>query len=227
MGAAAVARGHSEDMRDNRFVAHVSPTTGDVSDRVKRIGMKVAWLAENVGLADSPDAVHEGLMESPGHRVAILADEATHVGIGAAYDADGDLLVTQVFLKLALPLVAKEGRAEIMNVLARMASAAPQKFGLDPVMDKVAAEAAARYASGAQPAGKIGSEAGSKLTSMNLGGYSAYRALVGVAREPGKLIEPATIDAAKVRAVGIGVAIGRRKGSSLDEYFVVILLGMR
>ena len=90
--AAEVARAHSEDMRDNRFVAHISRRSGGVDDRMEKAGIRVSWLAENLGLAGTPDGVHEGLMESPGHRNTILSTQASHIGIGAAFDRDGDLL---------------------------------------------------------------------------------------------------------------------------------------
>lgn len=81
---ATVARAHSQDMVDHKFIAHVSPTLGTTEDRLKRAG--IAWQAfgENIGMASTTREIHEGLMASPGHREAIVNPAYTHVGIGAA-----------------------------------------------------------------------------------------------------------------------------------------------
>lgn len=97
-----VARAHSQDMADNGFVGHVSPTTGDVLKRVQRAGIQPPLLMENIGQAYSPDEVQAGLMRSPGHRAAILDPRVTRVGVGVvigrAVTGTSPLLVTQVFM---------------------------------------------------------------------------------------------------------------------------------
>jgi uncharacterized protein YkwD len=81
---AVVARAHSQDMMAGSFIGHISPTTGNPSDRVKRAGLSFRRLAENVGRNNSVEDLEVGLMASPGHRSAILDREARHVGIGVA-----------------------------------------------------------------------------------------------------------------------------------------------
>lgn len=103
--AAAVAEGHSRDMAQNGFVGHTSPRTGDVEQRFARAGVTTAVLRENVARGYGPRGIHDSLMASPGHRVNILADDVTHVGIGAvigapessAADAPRPIFVTQNF----------------------------------------------------------------------------------------------------------------------------------
>jgi uncharacterized protein YkwD len=103
--AAAIARGHSEDMVRSGFVGHNSPTTGDVEARFKRAGLAGAVMRENVARGYGPWAIHQSLMHSPGHRVNILADDVTHVGIGAVFappetdakEAPRPILLTQNF----------------------------------------------------------------------------------------------------------------------------------
>jgi uncharacterized protein YkwD len=85
--AAAVAEGHSQDMASNNFVGHTSPRTGDVEARFDRAGVTTAVLRENVARGYGPRGIHESLMASPGHRVNMLADDVTHVGIGAVIGA--------------------------------------------------------------------------------------------------------------------------------------------
>ena len=94
---AKVARGHSEDMERNRFFAHISPTRGDLAQRMERAGIKAKAFTENLSANRDLGAAHRGLMDSPGHRRNILDPNATHVGVGVVR-GDGDRLVmTQNF----------------------------------------------------------------------------------------------------------------------------------
>lgn len=96
-----IARAHSRDMADHDFIGHVSPTTGNAADRVKRAGAQPELLLENVGQAYTPDELHKSLMTSPGHRSNVLNPQVKRVGIGVAHgkSAPGThpLLVTQLF----------------------------------------------------------------------------------------------------------------------------------
>lgn len=80
--AAAIARAHSVDMHAHGFVGHTSPTTGDVTARFTRAGLQATVLRENVARGYGPKGIHDSLMNSPGHRVNILAADVTHVGVG-------------------------------------------------------------------------------------------------------------------------------------------------
>ena len=100
---AVVARRHAEDMRDHGFMGHLSPTSGDVGDRLRRDGYSFSYAAENIARASSLWEAVESLMRSPGHRANLLATDPTHAGIGVAIAADADgrrtFLVTQVFAR--------------------------------------------------------------------------------------------------------------------------------
>jgi len=80
--AAAIAHAHSEDMLAHGFVGHTSPTTGDTTARFTAAGLRMPILRENVARGYGPKGIHESLMNSPGHRVNILATDVTHVGVG-------------------------------------------------------------------------------------------------------------------------------------------------
>ncbi len=80
--AADVASDHSRDMLRGGFVGHVSPRTGDASNRFERAKIVGAVIRENVARGYGPKGIHDSLMSSPGHRVNMLADDVTHVGIG-------------------------------------------------------------------------------------------------------------------------------------------------
>ena len=101
---AAVAKGHSEEMRRTKVVAHVSPTTGSAADRVRVANIKTAVVLENVARAYGVGEAHAGLMNSPGHRANLMSATATHVGIsvvlGDEVSGRRELFVTQVFIRI-------------------------------------------------------------------------------------------------------------------------------
>lgn len=102
---AAVARGHSGDMRDHDFVGHVSPRSGDARARLHRAKIGAQILLENLARAYSPQEAERGLLDSPGHRANIMNPSVSHVGIGVALtdprDGVRDLFVTQLFARPA------------------------------------------------------------------------------------------------------------------------------
>jgi uncharacterized protein YkwD len=84
---ATVAEGHSEDMRDSRYVGHISSVTGDAGQRLREAGINGRLLRENVARGYGAVGIHYYLMHSPAHRKNILAPDVTHVGIGVAVSA--------------------------------------------------------------------------------------------------------------------------------------------
>lgn len=78
-----VAMLKARDMRDNNYFAHRSPTYGDPHEMLTRFGVKWTASGENIAAGyQSAGAVHEGWMNSPGHRANILNSKFTHVGFG-------------------------------------------------------------------------------------------------------------------------------------------------
>lgn len=99
---ADVGRFHSRDMRDNRFFAHDSPTSGSLDDRLNAAGYLFLTAREN--LAEAPDVQtgEDALLRSPGHYANIVATDTTHVGIGivrGGVEARENLTMTQVFAR--------------------------------------------------------------------------------------------------------------------------------
>jgi hypothetical protein len=100
---AAVARRHSAEMARTGEIAHVSPATGSVRNRLEAAGFIATFAAENIARSSTISDAQEGLMRSPVHRAAILTPDVSHVGIGIVlshHDATGDVyFTTQVFAK--------------------------------------------------------------------------------------------------------------------------------
>ncbi|UMZ73669.1 stalk domain-containing protein [Natranaerofaba carboxydovora] len=81
---AVVAKEHSIDMYENNFFSHTSPTTGGPGDRVTKANILYSSVGENIAFGQS-DAIeaHENLMNSLGHREAILNPVFQALGTGA------------------------------------------------------------------------------------------------------------------------------------------------
>jgi uncharacterized protein YkwD/uncharacterized membrane protein required for colicin V production len=93
---AKVARAHAREMYLRGYFSHRSPDTGSPLDRVLDAGIVVGRVGENLALAATPIAVHQGLMDSDGHRRNLLAGIWTRVGIGVV-DGPYGLMVVEVF----------------------------------------------------------------------------------------------------------------------------------
>ncbi|HEX6128107.1 MAG TPA: CAP domain-containing protein [Candidatus Limnocylindria bacterium] len=91
----SLARWRSKDQVDRNYFSHTILGTGyEVYHWYDTNGLNYSWGGENIGWnngyadADSPVAIHEGFMNSPGHRANVLEPSFTHGGVGA-YGRDG------------------------------------------------------------------------------------------------------------------------------------------
>ncbi len=97
---ADIGRSHSTDMRDHSFFDHVSPTLGNLENRVDRAGYRNLVARENLAEGPDVDQAEDGLLASPHHFENIMATDITHVGIGLVKGGVRDprnLTITQVF----------------------------------------------------------------------------------------------------------------------------------
>lgn len=102
---AAVARAHSRDMRNRKFINHTNPDGEDPQDRIEAAGLDCR-VGENIyqtprgSLADSErafaDHVVRSWLASPGHRETLLRERFDRQGVGVAVGAEA-VYVTQVF----------------------------------------------------------------------------------------------------------------------------------
>lgn len=91
-----VARTKSQDMHDNGYFAHESPTYGSPFEMMKSFGISYNAAGENIAMGyTSPQAVVDAWMNSPGHRANILGASFTQIGVG--YVKDGHYW-TQMFI---------------------------------------------------------------------------------------------------------------------------------
>ena len=85
---AEVARSHADDMRENKFFAHVSERTGDVTHRLSQFQVAYVVALENIASASGPDDIMQEWMNSPSHRANLLSPAITTFGVGISENPD-------------------------------------------------------------------------------------------------------------------------------------------
>jgi len=90
----------AEDMRDNHYFSHESPTYGSPFDMMSSFGIKYSYAGENIAAGQkTPDEVMKGWMNSPGHKANILNEHYTQIGIGVAKGGSYGTYWVQSFLR--------------------------------------------------------------------------------------------------------------------------------
>lgn len=91
-----VARYKSQDMVDNRYFSHTSPTYGTPFQMIRAFGLTYRTAGENIAYGQrTPQTVVNAWMNSSGHRANILNASYTQIGVG--YVSSGHYW-TQMFI---------------------------------------------------------------------------------------------------------------------------------
>ena len=93
---AAVATAHATEMYRDGYLAHFSPVTAYVGDRIRAAGILFVAAGESIGLASTTRAVQAALLESEENRANLFDRSFDRVGIGVVAGPYG-LLVVEVF----------------------------------------------------------------------------------------------------------------------------------
>ena len=81
------ARVKSQDMHDQGYFSHTSPTYGSPFDMMRTFGVSYRSAGENIAMGYStPEAVVAAWMNSAGHRANILSANYTTLGVGYVED---------------------------------------------------------------------------------------------------------------------------------------------
>lgn len=92
-----VAQVKSDDMSQNNYFSHTSPTHGSPFDMIRDHGVSYRSAGENIAQGQrTPEQVVQAWMNSEGHRKNILSADFTHIGVG--YNANGHYW-TQMFIR--------------------------------------------------------------------------------------------------------------------------------
>ena len=94
-----IARIKSEDMRDQNYFAHESPTYGKARQMLQRFGYRFTGCGENIAHHATVQKAQAAFMTSEGHRKNILSAVWEKVGIGVCYDRNGYIYATQIFVR--------------------------------------------------------------------------------------------------------------------------------
>lgn len=101
MEVVKVARIKAQDMIDNNYFSHSSPTYGSPFDMLKSFSVHYTMAGENIAGNQTVTAAHDALMNSPGHKANILKPDYTHVGIGIIDGGPYGKMFTQMFVSKA------------------------------------------------------------------------------------------------------------------------------
>lgn len=93
-----LARKKSQDMVQNNYFSHTSPTYGSPFDMMRNAGVKYTTAGENLAGAATTESAHQNLMNSPGHRANILNSNFNQIGIGIVSGSRYGNIFTQMFI---------------------------------------------------------------------------------------------------------------------------------
>ena len=96
-GLASLARVKSQDIVDNNYFSHTSPTLGSFYTMVRNAGIPYRQVGENLAMSRNAQSAFYQFMGSSGHKQNILSSHFTHIGIGIVPNQYG-VVVTQLFI---------------------------------------------------------------------------------------------------------------------------------
>jgi RNA polymerase sigma factor (sigma-70 family) len=92
------ARAHSDDMAARGFFDHTNPDGADPGERITAAGYRWSTYGENIAMGQqTPQAVMDSWMNSPGHRANILNCSFKNIGVGVHKGGSGGPWWTQDF----------------------------------------------------------------------------------------------------------------------------------
>lgn len=95
----ALARAKSQDMLENGYFAHESPTLGNAAAMLDNSGYDYQGVGENIAHHASVEKADAAFLSSPGHRANMMGSQWEKVGIGVAEDENGFVYVTELFVR--------------------------------------------------------------------------------------------------------------------------------
>ncbi|MBQ6686575.1 MAG: hypothetical protein IJM99_10760 [Firmicutes bacterium] len=95
-----VAQAKAEDMRDQGYFGHTSPTFGTPFEMMDAFGIEYRSAGENIAKGQKTVAlVMDGWMNSSGHKENILNEDFTQLGVGYCTDKQGNTYWVQMFIQ--------------------------------------------------------------------------------------------------------------------------------
>jgi hypothetical protein len=116
---AKAARLHARRMAFYNLVEHQLSGEPDLEARLAEAGARFGAIAENIAVGPNPQTIHDGWMQSPGHRGNILNPRMTAVGI-AAVRTNAGLFAVEDFTLSVSNLSVEEQEKKVAALLTEI-----------------------------------------------------------------------------------------------------------
>ena len=93
-----IARIKAQDMVDNNYFSHTSPTYGSPFDMMKNFGISYKTAGENIAGNSSNSSAVTAWMNSSGHKANILNSNFNYTGIGVVSSPKYGKMYVQLFI---------------------------------------------------------------------------------------------------------------------------------
>jgi uncharacterized protein YkwD len=110
------ARKHALLMLNLNMLEHQLPNEPGLEARLAEAGARFAVIAENIAIGPDPQTIHNGWMNSPGHRKNMLDPRLTSVGI-AVVRGPGGLFAVQDFSQFVPEMSVEEQEQKVISLL--------------------------------------------------------------------------------------------------------------
>ena len=221
----AVALGHSKEMARTRTFAHVLPTDGAMSDRLRAHGYAYRSAGENIGLAGDAGAAHEAIASSPAHLSNLLDPRHRRLGLGEVRGPTPDggeaVYLTELFAAPAIKS-ADPAREAVLQIQAERKRRGLPALLRDGALDQIAQEEAANAARGgeAKLSGETAGLALAKVPSLR----SALAELI-VGGGPDVVTNSKNLAEPQWTRLGAGAVYAGSKAWGAGGLWVVLLYG--
>jgi uncharacterized protein YkwD len=212
---ADLARGHAADLVRSGELSHLS--TGDGATYANRLAgaeLRALAAAENLARGRGADHAHAGLMDSPGHRAAILNPELEEVGIGVARPAGGGTLYVVQDFATFMPGFSDREAGEAL--VAALEEAWLQAGGPRPEEDT--------GLSGKLAAAVVEMVVADSIDSGLVRAPGPAWVFAYTATDPAVLPAGVRARAGKIRRYGVAVSFRRTPSAPLGLYWVALAL---
>ena len=223
-----LALGHSQDMVDHDFFAHVSPMLGDPFQRAVNAQLPLQWTGENIALAPSAESAHQGLMDSPGHRMNMLNADHNRVGIGVVRGKSrGSGLYVSVEFGYALPPLEEAAKQALAVLNEARADAGQALLALQPGWSKALQPLLHRCLDADPPGGRIRVDqipAALNILPLQPPLPNGYRVLlVSLGQLLGKAPVPPKLGG-QMERIGMAFALGTPDGAKGKSPYALLLV---
>ena len=108
-----VARIKANDMVDNNYFSHTSPTYGSPFDMIKSFGITYKTAGENIAGNSSNNGAVNAWMNSEGHKANILNNSYNYTGLAVVNSPKYGKIYVQMFMR---EVISNEESNNMLNI---------------------------------------------------------------------------------------------------------------